>query len=151
MVDVTEKVRAMFAPGNRDRPIIITFAQLAALEHAQRWAMGDLINEAKDTHGPMKAYKFAAEAMGKQIRWAQELAYVAATFPPETRRASVSWNIYRVCTKAEDPIRVLEDAVRRRLTASQIRELSRRRNGDGGDDVDEPEGVDQEFDLYSGY
>lgn len=97
-----------------------------ALEYAY-WTIGDLIERACQVLGKMAAYREAASAMGKSIRWSIELAKVARTFPPELRYVGVDWHVYRTCANTADPEGMLKKVLEAdgSITAKDIRAMAK--------------------------
>lgn len=69
-----------------------------------RFRQGDVIKLAKDSMGPMAAYRAAAEALGKSTRWTAILCKVSEAFPPSLRFADVPWEEYRHASTKKRPI-----------------------------------------------
>lgn len=80
---------------------------LVFLEDVAKWYMGDLILERAREVKPMVAYREAAEAIGKSVRWALELRIVAEAFPARYRVAGVPWSVYRRVARDPDPVKSL--------------------------------------------
>lgn len=89
--------------------------QLADIESAIRWAIGDLLAEYKQEHGAMKAYRAGAMGLGKSQRWAIELCRIAEIYPAAYRLAGVEWHRYREVSSTEDPYQEIVNIVTERL------------------------------------
>lgn len=103
-----------------------------ALDYAY-WTMGDLIEKACQELGKMVAYREAAMAMGKSIRWSIELAKVARTFPVEMRYVGIDWHIYRACANTTNPEEMLKKAIggEQPMSAKDIRTFAKENLNNG--------------------
>lgn len=102
------------------------YIQMALMDNAIKWRLGDLITQAKPVLGKMAAYRAAAGALRKSVRWALELSKVAETFSATERRLDIDWSVYRAATNTDDPKRFMRAAIEGNLGPREIRLLAQR-------------------------
>jgi hypothetical protein len=109
----------------RNGPLLALLGELRRLlqsEAANAFAIGDLVNRLKTTHGLM--VKQMARILGASAQRLSEFRRTAAAFPKEHRDFDVDFHFYTIASRAAgrlglSPVEVIKDIVRRRLDSTR--------------------------------
>ncbi len=75
--------------------------RLATLDNALQWMIGDWLNFGRRAYG--EKYREAVEITDYELHTLHQLAWVAGTFEPHRRRATLSWSHHKEVAALEPP------------------------------------------------
>lgn len=104
--------------------LLQSFCDTADIARRANWLLGDIAREVEDRFGPGALSELAAAGQ-MTLRWVRELARVARAFPEEVRQelSPLSWQVFRVCASAPDPVALAREAADKHLSARQVRRM----------------------------